>query len=74
MKSLNCNYSFREGNDEQFEDLVRTVFLPWHTFDEKKKCNLFSKHTCHELNYFLFKKDKAFYDTAVRSLIENKLE
>jgi len=74
MKSLDFNDSFSASKDSQFDSLIKTVLQPWKTFDFKKKCNLFSKHTCHELNFFLFKKDKEFYDKAVKFLIQNKLE
>ena len=74
MKSLNFNDSFNEMNEDQFESLIRSMFLPWHTFDFEKKCTLFSKHTCHEVNFFLFKKDKVFFEKVVQLLIKNKLE
>ena len=74
MKSLEFNKSFDEANDNQFDQLVRDIFLPWNTFDYEKKCTKFSEHTCHELNYFLFKKDRAFFDGVVKQLLMNKLE
>jgi hypothetical protein len=74
MKSLHFNDAFSNGNDNQFDSLVRTVLQPWKTFEFKKKCILFSKHTCHELNFFLFKRDEEFYNKVVKFLIQNKLE
>ena len=50
------------------------MFLPWNTFDFEKKCTQFSKHACHELNFFLFKKDKVFFEKVVLHLVMNKLE
>ena len=38
------------------------------------KQTLFTKYTCHEVNYFLYKRDQDFYQKVVRNLVENKLE
>ena len=35
---------------------------------------MFSEHTCHELNFFLYKRDKDFFNKIVKELIKNKLE
>ena len=74
MASLGFNRSFRSGDDNRFQHLIKQVLLPWHTFGFEKKCTLFSKHTCHEVNFFLFKKDKPFFKRVVLLLIKNKLE
>ena len=44
------------------------------TYNFKRKCKIFSKYTCHELNFFIFKRDKDFFNEVVKLLIENKLE
>ena len=41
-------------------------------FDTKLKT--FSKYSSHELNFFLFKKDREFFDKVVKELISNKLQ
>ena len=74
MKSLDFNRQFTQSDDDQFQRLIRSVFLPWHSFDYYKKCSLFSQHTCHELNFFLFKRDQEFFEKVVKMLVENKLE
>ena len=43
-------------------------------FDFNQKCLQFSEYACHELNFFIFKKDREFYNNVVKFLIENKLE
>src|SRR5262249_12406664 len=35
----------------------------WPKLKPKEKQSLYSKHACHELNYFLFRKDPAFFGT-----------
>ena len=50
------------------------LFLEWPTYSHTKKCVLFSHYSCHELNFFLFKKDREFFDKVVRDLIKNKME
>jgi hypothetical protein len=69
MKSLEFNQSFNDSKDGQFDDLVRDIFLPWLTFDYDKKCSKYSEHTCHELNFFLFKKDREFFEKVVLWLL-----
>ena len=48
--------------------------MSWSTFDEKKKVKQFSKYSCHELNYFLFKRDKPFFKLVVLNFIKSKME
>jgi len=48
--------------------------LEWSTYDPNKKLSFFSKNTCHELNFFIFKRDKPFFDKFVKNFIQNKLE
>src|SRR5262249_53078492 len=35
--------------------------LTWHKLKPEEKRALYSKYACHELNYFLFKKDVPFF-------------
>lgn len=39
------------------DKLVDDVLLNWHTFDENKKLSQFIDQTCHEMNFFLSRKD-----------------
>jgi hypothetical protein len=46
----------------------------WHQLsDEEKRAN-YNETACHELNFFLFHKDRKFFDTVVKPLIEQKLD
>ena len=38
----------------------------------EEKRALYSKHACHELNFFLSKKDPEFFDAVVRPYLANK--
>ncbi len=46
----------------------------WPTFDEAKKRELYSKHACHELHFFLAENDPAFFDAVVKPYLANKKE
>ncbi len=46
--------------------------LGWSDYDDEKKYDLYSRHACHELNYFLFKKDREFFDSVVFKHLEFK--
>ena len=54
---------------EQFAFLVR---WPELTLDEKKAA--YSQHACHELHFFLQRKDQAFFAQVVRPYLANKAE
>ena len=69
IKSLDINDDFDDSQDGLFNKVIQNVMLHWHSFDFKKKCALFSDHACHELNFFLFKKDIAFFQKVVKVLI-----
>ena len=63
-----------DQNDTKLLGKIGKLFLDWPLYSFSKKCNLFSRHACHELNFFLFKKDREFFDKVVRDLIKNKME
>lgn len=44
----------------------------WPTLDAARKRELYSKYACHELNFFLFRRDPAFFDAAVKPHLANK--
>ncbi|KAF9363998.1 hypothetical protein BGX34_002803 [Mortierella sp. NVP85] len=45
----------------------------WHRFSSDAKKDKFSKWNCHELNLFIYKKDRDFFDTVVAPFLKNKL-
>lgn len=62
LRAINGNTALGEF------DFLRT----WPSFDEAKKRELYSRHACHELNFFLSRKDPAFFESVVRPFLENK--
>lgn len=46
--------------------------LTWPKLKIEEKRPLYSKHACHELNFFLAKKDPAFFQTVVKPYLVNK--
>ncbi|KAI1295221.1 hypothetical protein EDD11_007941 [Mortierella claussenii] len=45
----------------------------WNRLSEVSKRDKFSKWKCHELNLFLYKKDRPFFDAVVAPFLKNKL-
>ena len=48
--------------------------LQWPDKTQEQKQSLYSSHACHELNFFIYKKDKPFFDSVVKPYIKNKRE
>jgi hypothetical protein len=46
--------------------------LHWPTLKPEEKRTLYSKYACHELNFFLAKKDAEFFGTVVQPYLRNK--
>ncbi len=44
----------------------------WPQLDAKEQRKLYSKHACHELSFFLYHKDRKFFDTVVAPSLKNK--
>ena len=63
--------AIHEGSDS--ETLAKFGFLlEWPSFEEAKKRSLYSEHACHELNFFLSRRDPEFFAAVVRPYLENK--
>ena len=46
--------------------------VDWPKLSQAKKLELYSKYSCHELNFFLCKKDPKFFGEVVKPYIANK--
>ena len=44
----------------------------WPELEQAEKCRLYSKYACHELSFFLHKKDPDFFRTVVLHHVRNK--
>jgi len=49
-----------------------SFILKWPGLDAAEKQSLYSKYAGHELNFFLLKKDRKFFDAVVRPYLVNK--
>ncbi len=49
-----------------------SFILRWPGLEAAEKQALYSKYACHELNFFLLKKDRKFFDEVVRPYLANK--
>ncbi|MCA8976603.1 MAG: hypothetical protein KDC98_17920 [Planctomycetes bacterium] len=55
-------------------ELAKFAFITtWPDLDAAEKRRLYSEHACHELHFFLYQKDRAFFDAVVRPFLGNKL-
>lgn len=57
------------GALDEFQFLTR-----WSDLKPEEKRELYSKYACHELHFFLYRKDPAFFKEVVRPFLANKLE
>lgn len=48
--------------------------LKWHQFDFEKKMSSYLKFHSHEFNFFIFKKDKEFFENVVLEHVGAKME
>ena len=48
--------------------------LNWHKLSLEDKNSQFTKHTCHELNLFIYKKDREYFDAVVKPFLACKME
>ena len=44
----------------------------WAALEEARKLELYSKYSCHELNFFIYQKDRKFFDAVVKPYIAHK--
>lgn len=56
-------------------EFARFAFLAdWPAKTADEKATLYREHACHELHFFLFRKDRAFFDAAIKPFLQQKLE
>lgn len=57
------------GDDEmaQFRFLTR-----WNKLDRTERLEKYSRFACHEINLFLYYKDRPFFDEVIRPVLQNK--
>lgn len=58
------------SHDEHLADFA--WLLDWPKLKEDEKREKYGEFACHELNFFLQRKDKTFFDAVVKPYLENK--
>ncbi|KRW99096.1 hypothetical protein PPERSA_07349 [Pseudocohnilembus persalinus] len=62
--------SDNENNGYQFWSFL----TDWAQFSKEKKLEKYDEFACHEINIFLYIKDKPFFEEVVKPFIANKIE
>lgn len=56
-------------------EFAKFAFLTsWPQRSDEDKLQLYRQHACHELHFFLFQKDRPFFDAVVRPFLAQKLD
>ncbi len=58
------------GENETFNEF--SFIAKWPTLDAKEQRRLYSTYACHELNFFLYHKDPAFFRAVIAPNLANK--
>lgn len=58
------------SDDEAFAEFA--FVGRWHELDGAEQRSLYSKYACHELSFFLYHKDRKFFDAVVLPHLKNK--
>ncbi len=54
-------------------ELSKFAFIVrWNQMNDGEKRTQYEDHACHELNYFLYRKDRKFFDAVIQPLIRNR--
>ena len=46
----------------------------WQSLSEDEKMKKYDEYACHEINIFVFFKDRQFFDRIVKNFLKNKIE
>ncbi|KAF9179501.1 hypothetical protein BGZ51_006867 [Haplosporangium sp. Z 767] len=61
-------------SEDQKKSLSKFAFIvDWNRLSDENKKDRYSKWNCHELNLFLYKKDREFFDTTIAPFLKNKV-
>lgn len=62
------------GNQAGAYKELAPLFFKWSSKTLEEKCKVYYKQVCHELNFFLSKRDPEFFKTVVRPFLQCKME
>lgn len=68
----NLRYADR-SNEDKWKKLWNMMRL-WPTLNQDRKNFFFSEYYSHEVNYFIKKRDKAYFDSTVKPFLQSKME
>lgn len=72
LDSLSSVYSLYSTLNPDAKLAEFAFITGWNKLKEAEKIELYSKYSCHELNFFLVKKDLEFFNKIVKPYIANK--
>ncbi|MCA9031128.1 MAG: hypothetical protein KDA66_09990, partial [Planctomycetaceae bacterium] len=58
------------NSDSNFHEF--SFLLTWPDLSDEEKQTLYSKYACHELSFFIYKKDPAFFTRVIEPYLQNK--
>ncbi|KAJ3298004.1 hypothetical protein HK104_011299 [Borealophlyctis nickersoniae] len=71
-------YEIAETLSSKFDTKAFAAFRPvitqWQKLHEAQRLKMYDQYACHELNFFLFTKDRTFFDAVVAPYLKNKVE
>jgi len=78
LASLFDLYSGLSGENVEGSQLQKELeqFRPltvWPTLSDAAKLDFYDARMCHEVNYFLFRRDRAFFDATVKPVLQSKV-
>ncbi len=64
----------KERGDGTASLLTQFNFLmEWPKLSDEKKAEKYSEFSCHELNFFVYQKDRAFFQATIKPFLKDKL-
>ena len=62
------------GQQEGVYKTLSSLVFKWHSKSLDEKCKVYYKSVCHELNFFLSRRDKDFFTSIVQPFLTCKME
>lgn len=66
------NHLKQSGNNAGLNELK--FLINWNTYDEEQKQQKYARFSCHEVNFYIYMKDKEYFERVVKPFLTNKFE
>ena len=66
------NHLKLSGNNSGLNELK--FLINWNTYDEEQKQQKYARFSCHEVNFYIYMKDKEYFERVVKPFLTNKFE